>query len=122
MLFPAAAVGFVEIGPPNCYLPAMNYFERIPFPDERAKRLARAAIALAIKHNDIPAAKQMSCLDCGEPAVMYDHYAGYEESCFYKVQPVCRKCDGRRRSQNGQVGNGCPTLSARRVEFNRKSN
>lgn len=76
-----------------------------------SRRLAAYAISKAIKAGELPRAKTLSCVDCDSPAEMYDHYKGYAKKFRLTVQPVCRKCDGKRRSENGQVGKLKPFIT-----------
>lgn len=52
--------------------------------------LAHKAVQQAIRRGEIPPAKTLACVDCGEQARDYDHrdYAKKLE-----VQPVCRSCN-----------------------------
>ena len=68
--------------------------------------MARSAIALAVRLRKIKPASAFRCVDCNEPATEYDHrdYANPNA-----VDPVCKRCNGRRgRGQNGK-GQGHPT-------------
>ena len=53
---------------------------------------ARRLIQSRVRKGSIPAARDLSCHDCGGPASEYDHYAGYVGKAREMVQPVCRPC------------------------------
>ena len=67
------------------------------------KNKAREAVYKAISMGILPALKDCFCMDCGGIATMYDHYLGYAPEHFISVQPICSKCDGKRRSATGRV-------------------
>ena len=57
---------------------------------------AHAAVALAVKHDDLPAAKTMVCEVCGEAlAAHWHHHNGYAPECHLDVIAVCIECHGK---------------------------
>lgn len=54
-------------------------------------------VARAVAHGDIPRALNFSCVDCGAPAVEYDHR---HYTFPLDVAPVCRSCNLKRRAAN----------------------
>lgn len=54
---------------------------------------AMAAVHLAVASGAIPKAAMLPCIDCEEPASVYDH-RDYRQPL--NVVPVCRKCNQRR--------------------------
>lgn len=54
---------------------------------------AHCAVANAIKRGDLPSAKLCKCVDCGNPATMYEHR---DYSKPLDVEPVCWRCNSRR--------------------------
>lgn len=58
---------------------------------------AGAAVNSAIKHGKLPqltnADGETTCIDCGQPATVYDHR---DYSKPLDVDPVCRSCNSRR--------------------------
>lgn len=65
------------------------------------RRRAREKVKDAIRRGDLKRAKELRCVDCGEPAKRYDHYAGYDKPLA--VEAVCYKCDGLRVRQRGEL-------------------
>lgn len=61
------------------------------------KVAAHDAVWNAIHAGKLRPAKDYHCVDCGAPAMEYDHYLGYAEQFRLCIQPVCRKCHGARR-------------------------
>lgn len=59
----------------------------------RQRQVAAAAIAKAIKSGALPKARTLTCVDCGKPALDYEH-RDYRRPL--DVQPVCRPCNYRR--------------------------
>lgn len=57
--------------------------------------LARAAITAAVLRGEIPPAKALLCLDCGDEALDYHHYRGYGPRYWGSVIPLCRSCHKR---------------------------
>lgn len=66
--------------------------------DEKAKacRIVRAAVL----RGDLLPAKLLTCIDCGRPAVAYDHR---DYSKPLNVQPVCKSCNSKRGSAENYV-------------------
>lgn len=73
------------------------YCEALPLMWKAYQKVRRAVLA-----GDIPAARTLTCVDCGKPAWCYDHR---DYSKPLEVEPVCRKCNARR-------GPGRPYLDA----------
>ena len=73
-------------------------------PKDEYKKLrdkCKHKFAYARKKGQIePIGEHTKCVDCGEPAEMYDHRNYYKP---LEVEPVCRKCNGQR----GQAYPGC---------------
>lgn len=71
------------------------------------KNHARQAVAYAVKRHQMPPARTLTCTDCGQPAVEYDHYLGYAREHRLDVQPVCLACHGiRKRGRMTQCRRG----------------
>ena len=51
---------------------------------------ARAAVSQAVRSGKLPPAKSCACVDCGGPALDYDH-RDYNKPM--EVEPVCRSCN-----------------------------
>jgi hypothetical protein len=58
--------------------------------------------SLIHRYKALPSARELHCVDCNEPAFGYDHYLGYSLEHAFDVEPVCHKCDGKRRIQRGE--------------------
>jgi len=54
---------------------------------------AHTSLARAIRHGLLPRPATMLCVDCGVQALHYDH-RDYTQPL--KVEPTCRKCNGKR--------------------------
>src|SRR5208282_5089639 len=54
-------------------------------------RTVYAAVHRAIRAGVLQKASSLKCVDCGNDAVMYDHYKGYGQKHWLDVEPVCRK-------------------------------
>lgn len=54
---------------------------------------AHSAVQAAIARGDLPPAKTLVCVDCGDTARDYDH-RDYGKPL--QVEPVCRSCNRRR--------------------------
>lgn len=65
------------------------------------RRQAREKVKDAVRSGKIPPAKMLSCVDCGESAKRYDHFAGYDKPL--EVQAVCYRCDGKRVRARGEL-------------------
>jgi hypothetical protein len=52
-------------------------------------------VSRAVRHGEIPPARQLACADCGAQALHYDHR---DYGRPLDVQPVCRSCNYRRGS------------------------
>lgn len=66
------------------------------------KQRMRVRLWRLVKRGAIPPARVLICIDCGAPAVHYDHYLGYTELTWAKVQPVCCRCHGLRARERGE--------------------
>jgi hypothetical protein len=60
---------------------------------QKAKEAAVRKIKAEIKAGRMPPAATHKCVDCGEPASMYDHR---DYSKPLEVSPVCRSCNWER--------------------------
>lgn len=58
---------------------------------------ARKSVWWRIFTRRLAPAKFLPCIDCGDRAVMYDHYLGYEPQYKLAIQAVCQACNTRRR-------------------------
>lgn len=61
------------------------------------KYAAHNAVWSAIHTGKMKPAKSFDCVDCGQPAIEYDHHLGYAPEHRLDVQPLCRPCHGARR-------------------------
>lgn len=57
------------------------------------QRKAMAEVARAIKKGKLKSPKEFDCVDCGKPAICYDH-RDYNKPL--EVVPVCSKCNHKR--------------------------
>lgn len=57
--------------------------------------LAAKALQKAIRHKELPPAKECTCADCGKQATHY-HHDSYAEQDRLKVVPVCSSCHKKR--------------------------
>jgi len=71
---------------------------------DQEKDKARHAIRAEIEHGKMPAPSELSCADCGDPAEVYHHYAGYAEKDWLNVVALCRSCHTYRH-RNGEDAN-----------------
>ena len=78
----------------TAYASAKKYPER---------RRAREVINNEIRAGRMLAAKKKICVDCGKPAMAYDHTKGYENPLL--VEPVCCVCHGIRSRKRGEHKN-----------------
>jgi hypothetical protein len=60
------------------------------------RRLAHAAVRLAVRSGALPSLDVTACADCGAPAVGYHHHQGYDRANRLAVQPLCRACHQKR--------------------------
>ncbi len=58
-----------------------------------AVQVAHTAVARARRHGLLPSPSSLVCVDCGRPALFYDHR---EYAKPLDVEPVCRSCNVRR--------------------------
>lgn len=56
------------------------------------RRKARTAVMHAVERGDIPPAKELDCAHCGQPALEYHHFLGYERNHWLDVIPLCHPC------------------------------
>lgn len=54
---------------------------------------AHALVAKEVKAGRLPSAKSLECVDCGKPAIGYEH-RDYNHPLV--VEPICRACNTRR--------------------------
>lgn len=54
---------------------------------------AHKLVAREVKAGRLPVAKTLACVDCGKPAVGYEH-RDYNQPLM--VEPICRACNTRR--------------------------
>lgn len=59
-------------------------------PYTQAKRAAHAAVATARRAGKLPDPYELDCVDCGEPAIEYEHR---DYSKPLDVVPICRRCN-----------------------------
>ena len=52
--------------------------------------LARNAVWRRIRSGKLPHPSTVPCVVCGDPAIEYDHIAGYEGLNRFNVEPVCQ--------------------------------
>jgi hypothetical protein len=81
----------------------MATYSREEYQRNRVKHLARRRVHYLTRAGAMPRAAKLPCVDCGEPALEYDHYRGYEGDAAVDVQAVCKACHGRRSSERGEV-------------------
>lgn len=62
---------------------------QLRFPERAA---ARQLVNEAVQRGKIPAARQLACVRCGQPAAEYHHWRGYGFEDWLNVVPVCRPC------------------------------
>ncbi len=64
---------------------------------EKINLWAMGRVANAVKAGKLPPVRTLTCVDCGAPAVGYDHR---DYSKPLDVQPVCRRCNWKRGPAN----------------------
>ena len=67
------------------------------------KHQAHHRINYLVKKGRLPRASTLACVDCGGPALDYDHHLGYASSHHFDVQPVCRRCHMKRSVARGET-------------------
>jgi hypothetical protein len=75
-------------------------------PEELKRHKARQFITNAVSAGRLPRPDSIQC-SCGEQAVQYHHYKGYEPDHWLDVVPVCRKCHA---ILHGQAPNLAPAV------------
>jgi hypothetical protein len=53
---------------------------------------AQKQVYYAIRRGQIPKAKTLICVKCGQQAKEYHHYKGYLKENWLDVIPLCKKC------------------------------
>ncbi len=64
---------------------------------EKINLWAMGRVASAVKAGKLPPVRTLTCVDCGAPAVGYDHR---DYSKPLDVQPVCKRCNWKRGPAN----------------------
>ena len=73
---------------------------------DMADTRAHAAVAAAIQTGRLVRPTELACIDCGKPAIVYDHYLGYAREHWLDVEPVCVSCNALRAWQKPDVSPG----------------
>ena len=76
------------------------------------QRLAGEAVTRAVSLGDIPRAKTLICVDCGDNATEYDH-RDYNKPL--DIVPTCRSCNGQRGA--GKRLSNIPNKYKKRLEL-----
>ena len=74
---------------------------------QKRRSLAYKAVSRAVRDGTIPPARALKCVDCGAPALCYDH-RDYSKPLM--IEPVCRRCNSIR-------GPGAPYLMENSEEY-----
>jgi hypothetical protein len=102
MLYPTTKKGFKRIGEDTVdllnasfpgWIDAPKAPEVAPIKFYTKDRNAHAWVQRAIKHGYLPKPSTLTCLDCGQPAQVYDH-RDYNKPL--DVEPVCHACNIKR--------------------------
>jgi hypothetical protein len=64
------------------------------------RRRAREKVKDAVRAGKLARVRTLLCVDCGEGARAYDHFAGYDKPLT--VEPTCFKCHGKRSRERGE--------------------
>lgn len=106
----------------RCGVPTSGRYDTLMcFPCRRARvdesKAAIAVVAKAIRHGELPKAKNCTCVDCGKPAFDYDHRDYLEP---LNVVPVCRGCNQRRGPALDSVMRAFPTPRVKVVQIGKR--
>lgn len=72
--------------------------------DERSRRrypersTARSAVNYLVRSGKLPPPKTQTC-ECGEPAIQYHHYKGYDFKRRLDVVAVCMECHAKKDTE-----------------------
>lgn len=76
---------------------------RSRWPRDPQRERARRAVAYQVRLGNLLRPDALACRDCGHVGAdrrhEYDHYLGYEPSCWLSIEPVCTVCHAEREIQ-----------------------